>query len=273
MKNNPTLPCNITELQRMNVDWKAITNGFDFDTVNNTIKLWSKPEERCVVARMIGNQMSVGNLNGLSAKYVQLVVDLLTMYQYKEGSDKYKLLEQLVSERLELHKREELKRMKMSNKSLTKEVEELKKQLKEKKEEMEAMYEGLAALDEIQFKLKETEDRASSLQYMYEKELEENKLLRGLINEKPNNKKFSVRQTAIVAHALCKKANVLPRNKKNISQLFNYMTGCSANTLGQNMCSSYNEDEIEKIANEIEDKLPEFAAYLREGTFFLPEKK
>lgn len=94
-----------------------------------------------------------------------------------------------------------------------------------------------------------------------------------LMRETPGSKKFTVRQTSIIAYALCKKAGVIPANKKNISTLFNGITGYSANSMGQNLCSSYTDEEIEEIAVAVEKNMPEFAAYLREKTFFLPEKK
>ena len=92
-----------------------------------------------------------------------------------------------------------------------------------------------------------------------------------LLSERPGAKKFNVRQTSILALALCKKAGIVPNNKKNISPVFNGMTGYSANTLGQNFCASYTDEEIEELAAMIEKDMPEFAKYLREKTFFLPE--
>ena len=94
-----------------------------------------------------------------------------------------------------------------------------------------------------------------------------------LMRGTPGSKKYTVRQTSIIAYALCKKAGVIPANKKNISPLFNGITGYSANSMGQNLCSSYTDEEIEEIAVAIEKDMPEFAAYLREKSFFLPEKK
>lgn len=84
---------------------------------------------------------------------------------------------------------------------------------------------------------------------------------------------FTTRQIAIIAYALCKKGNVIPNNKKNIAFLFNKLTGHSSNRIGQNLCSRYSDEEIEEIAVTIENDMPEFANYLREKTFFLPEMK
>ena len=40
MEKKLSLPCDVVELQKKDVDWKTLTNGFDYDTVNRTIKLW-----------------------------------------------------------------------------------------------------------------------------------------------------------------------------------------------------------------------------------------
>ena len=226
MKNNPTLPCSIAELQKMNVDWKAITNGFDFDTVNNTIKLWSKPEERCVVARMIGNQMSVGNLNGLSTKYVPLVVDLLTMYQYKEGSDKYKLLEQLVSERLELHKREKMECLEEENRSLKIQVERL--------------------TDEN----KNVVERYESLKQQIENEPRE------AFNQQTDKKCLTSTQMGILMQAVGELTEQRPPGKTTLGNVVENIAGYCATTVNQNMKGIHREFDKKAVAEAIESKFP-----------------
>ncbi len=94
-----------------------------------------------------------------------------------------------------------------------------------------------------------------------------------LLESKPDAWKFTVRQTAIIAFALCRKGVFIPNNKKSISAMFQNMTGRSANTLGTNLCSTYTDEEIEEIAAAVEKDMPEFASYLREKTFFLPDMK
>lgn len=94
-----------------------------------------------------------------------------------------------------------------------------------------------------------------------------------LLDAKPGTGKFTVRQTAIIAYALCRKGGFIPKNKKSISKVFQHMTGRSANTLGMHLCSNYTDDEIEEIAIAVEKDMPEFASYLREKNFFLPEMK
>lgn len=92
-------------------------------------------------------------------------------------------------------------------------------------------------------------------------------------NDDKEEPTFTTRQIAIIAYALCKKGNVIPKNKKNIGPLFQRLTGHSANRIGQNLCSSYSDKEIEEIAEIIESDMPDFAIYLREKTFFLPDKE
>lgn len=92
-----------------------------------------------------------------------------------------------------------------------------------------------------------------------------------IAKESPGAKEYNVRQTAIIAYALCKGAGVLPKNKKNIATVFHNLTGYSHNTIGQNLCTTYSDSEIEKIAKTVEKDMPEFAAYLRKQDFYLPE--
>lgn len=82
---------------------------------------------------------------------------------------------------------------------------------------------------------------------------------------------FTSRQIAIIAYALCSKGGIIPKNKKNIAPLFHDMTGISTNTISQNLCSSYNDKEIEEVAESIDKNMPEFAEYLREKKFYCPE--
>ena len=100
-----------------------------------------------------------------------------------------------------------------------------------------------------------------------------NKKLKDDNEQSPRGSGFTSRQTAIIAYALCKKGNVIPKNKKSIASLFNKLTGRSVNVLEQNLCSTYSDEEIEKIAATIENDMPEFAKYIREKTFYLPEMK
>ena len=126
--------------------------------------------------------------------------------------------------------------------------------------------------DEWKRKYEEIETEYKKAQIEYKKAENERDMLKELFREKPGSKKFTSRQTAIVAYALCQKGGFIPKNKKNITALFHDLTGFSVNTLGQNLCTSYEDDEIEKVAKHVETDMPEFAQYLREKTFYLPEK-
>lgn len=99
----------------------------------------------------------------------------------------------------------------------------------------------------------------------------ENNCLINHLNIKPGNKRFKVREMAILAHALCKKAGVLPKNKKYIAPIFSGLTGFSSNTLGQNLCSTYKDNEIEELATRIDSKMPKLAEYMRNEKFYAPE--
>jgi hypothetical protein len=101
----------------------------------------------------------------------------------------------------------------------------------------------------------------------------ERDVYKSMLDTTPGVRKFTVRQTAIIAFALCRKGGFIPKNKKSISTMFQDMTGRSANTLGTNLCSTYTDDEIEEIAVAVEKNMPEFASYLREKSFFLPDMK
>lgn len=277
MKKNISLPSDVLELQKMDVDWKALTNGYDYDTVKRIIELWKNYGERRIIARMIGSQMSVNNLRGITTSALQPVLDLLNMYRYEEGSREYKLLEGRLKYDEEKSRREKWERLQGENKQLKTQVEKLKEELKE---EIDAIGGVNRELDKLVEECEIERNHSSEWRSKYEnveKENEklrnENNLLKELVQDKGGDQKYSVRQTTIIAYALCMKADVLPKNKKNISQMFSRLTGRSINTIGQNMCTNYKDEEIEQLAQEIESSMPEFATYLREKSFFLPQKK
>ena len=99
------------------------------------------------------------------------------------------------------------------------------------------------------------------------KAVHERNVYKKMLDTTSGVRKFTVRQTAIIAFALCRKGGFIPKNKKSISTMFQDITGRSANTLGTNLCSSYTDDEIEEIAVAVEKDMPEFASYLRERLF------
>ena len=105
------------------------------------------------------------------------------------------------------------------------------------------------------------------LEQDYKKALNQIEVYKDLLNEKSNNKEFTTREIAIIALALFRKADVVPKNKKSIADLFNKMTGSSVNTISTNLCSHYTDEEIKAITDKIEEKMPDFAKYLKENKF------
>lgn len=95
----------------------------------------------------------------------------------------------------------------------------------------------------------------------------ERDLLKEMIHDKPATKKYKVRQIAILALALCRKALVVPKNKKKIAELFGQMTGLSHNTISQNLCDIYTDEEIQVIAEPLKESMPELAEYLLKNKF------
>ena len=172
---------------------------------------------------------------------------------------------------------DEKSQLKAENLSLKNKVRDLEEQLKAAKELDERR---IKQIDEWHGASEHAESEITMWMSKFEEASEkckkaehERDVYKELMRGTPGSKKFTVRQTSIIAYALCKKAGVIPTNKKNISPLFNGITGYSANSMGQNLCSTYTDDEIEEIAIAVEKNMPEFAAYLREKSFFLPGMK
>lgn len=118
----------------------------------------------------------------------------------------------------------------------------------------------LAEINDLHTKYNQAQEDCKKLQITID-------AYKDLITEKPKNNGFKAREIAIIALALSRKADVVPKNKKNIADLFNKLTGVSANTLSINLCSSYKDEEVKAIADQIEEAMPEFAHYLRENKF------
>ena len=95
----------------------------------------------------------------------------------------------------------------------------------------------------------------------------ERDLLKEMMHEKLASKKYKVRQIAILALALCRKALVVPKNKKKIAELFSHLTGSSQNTISQNLCDTYTDEEIQDVAEPLKESMPELAEYLIENKF------
>ncbi len=109
--------------------------------------------------------------------------------------------------------------------------------------------------------------RIIELEEQLKKAEHERDLLKEMMNGKPDSKKYKVRQIAILALALCRKAMVVPKNKKKIAVLFSNITGSSQNTISQNLCDTYTDEEIQEIAEPLKDTMPELAEYLLANKF------
>ena len=138
--------------------------------------------------------------------------------------------------------------------------------LKIKDGKVDAVFTNL--YDEMAYYKKECEQALEECK----KAQHERDVYKELLSGSSGAKKFTSRQIAIIAYALCRKGEFIPKNKKNIAPLFHDLTGYSENTIWQNLCTSYKDEEIEEIATAVEKCMPEFAKYLREKTFFLPEQ-
>ena len=262
------LPYDLNELRTKVINWREVTNDFDFYTIRDIINRWSDDNEQRIVARIIGSNMGVDKTRGIHVDYLEAAINLTCMYQYRPGTDKRKNMEKLVSYLEERYRKRLISDFKSYKKGLTAQVGKLKSDLEKANNLLKKREEEFKREQKI---WKHDCDEAYHYKKCYDENQLEIKLLKDLLDNKNSGLKFNVRQTAIIGYALCSKAKVLPKNKKNIAPLFNMLTGRSANTIGQNMCSVYKEDEIEQIAKAVEDKMPEFAEYLREKSFFLPE--
>ena len=229
METKFSLPCDVAELQKMNVDWKTLTNGFDYDTVNRTIKLWKNYGERCMVARMIGSQMSVKNLRDITTSALQPVLDLLNMYRYEEGSREYKLLEGRLKYDEEKSRREKWERLQEENKRLKTQVEKLT----DEKNDAVERYESL------------------------KKEIENEP--REAFNPQTSKKCFSNRQMGILMQAIGELVEQRPPGKTTLGSIVENIAGYSATTVNQNMKGIHREFDKKAVADAIESKFPRLA--------------
>lgn len=141
------------------------------------------------------------------------------------------------------------------------------------KKEISGLKDQLAKADRLNYVAEEESSistwrsKYEQLDQEYKKALNQIDVYKEFLNEKSSNKAFTTREIAIIALALFRKADVVPKNKKSIADLFSKLTGSSVNTLSTNLCSHYTDDEIKAITDKIEEKMPDFANYLKENKF------
>jgi chromosome segregation ATPase len=163
-------------------------------------------------------------------------------------------------------------------KTLRTEIASLKGRIAELEEQvkLDQMYidDCSAEIDRLSGEFEDADARITMWMSKYEEAEElrkkaehERDLLKEMMHDMPTKKKYKVRQIAILALALCRKALVVPKNKKKIAVLFSHMTGASQNTISQNLCDTYTDQEIIDIAEPLKDTMPELAEYLLENKF------
>lgn len=280
-EHNNFTPRVITEDLARQIDWMTLTNNFNLDEIKNIVNgIGNSTSEKIIIIKAIyaaasdtGNMTLIPydvdeTLNQLSKIYI-----LSKLYDEKRKRflGMFRSHEEIgFDDKTSMGQRNDKI---ISPKAQTKELEE---QLKAAKELDEKRIEEIKKLEES---FKHAKDEASKWKQKYEKaskDCKEAEHERDIYKDTIGGagaKKYTVRQTSIIAYALCKKADVMPTNKKNISQLFNGISGYSSNSMIQNLCSSYSDEEIEAIAASVEKEMPGFAKYLRQKTFFLPEMK
>jgi hypothetical protein len=123
------LPYDLNELRTKVINWREVTNDFDFYTIRDIINRWSDDNEQRIVARIIGSNMSVDKTRGIPFDYLEAAINLMYMYQYKPGTDKRKNMEKLVSYLEERYRKRLISDFKSYKKGLTAQVEKLKSDL------------------------------------------------------------------------------------------------------------------------------------------------
>ena len=175
------------------------------------------------------------------------------------------------SKALARKKRDDVKTLRTEIASLKGRIAELEEQAK-----LDQMYidDSTAEIDRLNGDLEVADANITMWMSKYEEAEElrkkaehERDLLKEMMHEKPASKKYKVRQIAILALALCRKALVVPKNKKKIALLFSHLTGSSQNTISQNLCDTYTDEEIQVIAEPLKESMPELAEYLIENKF------
>ena len=227
MEKKLSLPCDIVELQKMDVDWKTLTNGFDYDTVKAIINHWEKFEEQRAVIFMIYNSMvRTNSLLGRTVHEVQPVVDLIQLYRFEKGSERYNMWLRHITENEERYKREEWERLQEENRSLKIQVERL---TDEKKNVVE---------------------RYESLKQQIENEPRE------AFNQQTDKKCLTSTQMGILMQAVGELTEQRPPGKTTLGNVVENIAGYCATTVNQNMKGIHREFDKKAVAEAIESKFP-----------------
>ena len=166
------LPYDLNELRTKVINWREVTNDFDFYTIRDIINRWSDDNEQRIVARIIGSNMGVDKIKGIPIDYLKAAANLTCMYKYKPGTENRKNMEKYVMDLEEQYRIQLIKDLKSYKKGLTAQVEKLKSDLENEKVKLEA-------------KTKESE-KWEGLYEAYEKKIE--KLAADLAEKERENK-------------------------------------------------------------------------------------
>lgn len=234
MEKNISLPCDVVELQKMDVDWKTLTNGYDYDTIKAIINHWEKFEEQRAVIFMIYNSMvRTNSFLGRTIHEVQPVVDLIQLYRFEKGSERYNMWLRHITENEERYKREEWERLQNENKYLKDKVKKLSDEWKV------------------------TKDNYESLKTQVENEP------RNAFNSQTGKTCLTSTQMGILMQAVGEMTEQCPPGKTTIGNVVEKIAGYSATTVNQNMKGTHRTADINAVAEAIESKYPLLAAKVR----------
>ena len=263
------LPYDLNELRTKVINWREVTNCFDHDTMKAILGRWEKYEDRKAVAWMMGSKMTPLTSAGKSKAHIQANLDLLYLYTYKEGSREYKLLETRMKDYEEIMKREELEKLKSSNRYLKQRVERLEAELKEAKEldkqRIKEIDKWHALWEEDEREIDIIESNRAENEVLKEKyiDLQKNPVHEGAYNIQTQKECFTSRQMGILIQAVAELTEKEIPGKTTIGKVIESISGYSATTVQQNMKGVFRPSDIEKVAKTLDDKLPVLAAKVR----------
>ena len=239
------LPYDLNELRTKVINWREVTNDFDFYTIRDIINRWSDDNEQRIVARIIGSNMGVDKTKGIHIDYLEAAINLTCMYQYKPGTDKRKNMEKLVSYLEERYRKRLISDFKSYKKGLTAQVGKLKSDLEKERErsrEKDKRY-----LEELKAIKIENE------------ELKKNPDPEQAFNLQTNNPCFTSRQMGILLWSVSLLTEEEPPAKTTIGDMVEKIAGYAATTINQNMKGTFREADKKAVADAIQSKCPKLA--------------
>ena len=233
-----------------------IVDQTEKDVINITERLEKKPLVK-FNDDSYSEYIHVGYCNFKDNKYIE-------NKKYTSSEKLYLLFNEFLKLRTQDDSKENKKKYEKKINGLEKQLEEAHDLNQKRIEEIDkwhSLYEQSETENEI------LQSKYQQVAEEYKKAQNQIEVYKDLLKEKSDKKEFTTREIAIIALALFRMADAVPKNKKNIANLFSKMTGASINTLGTNLCSSYTDEEIRSITDRIEDIMPVFSKYLKENKF------